>query len=349
MKKIWKRVIGMMLVVVMLVPMIQMQSFAVNRTPKTSALDFLYSIRYDNATAYTRGAVRGYRYSGGRTYTRNIAAYTEVKITNVSKDSGGKVQVKPKGVSQKYWIPANKLLRNPNFQIYGYQPMKTLQCYSSVSSSSKRHVYDLNYRENKVGTSEGEVTIIGASDRFVQAYCGNRIFYLKKSELFTHPISSGSKYSILSNARRQSAKDGLYFYFMAVKGNAAQSEANIQLKRISINPYSRKNTLQSDKYKYQFVYNSSTGFYTIQNAWSGKRLDVQGGSTDCGANLWQYEPNGTMAQNFQIFYFDKHYYIRSQLGNYVDVSGGAVGDNVNIWAYEGNRTQAQQWSFDNIY
>lgn len=77
-------------------------------------------------------------------------------------------------------------------------------------------------------------------------------------------------------------------------------------------------------------------------------LDVDGGNMERGANIQQYEKNGTSAQLWVIGENDdgNGYSIRSKCnGWYVDVSDAGTADGTNIQLWEGNGSNAQKWFF----
>ena len=79
----------------------------------------------------------------------------------------------------------------------------------------------------------------------------------------------------------------------------------------------------------------------IKNAYTGKYLDVSGGSIENGANVQQYEFNGTNAQKWGLYsYGDGNYTIVSELNSdgthynrVLDVSNGLNGENINAVSY----------------
>ena len=90
-------------------------------------------------------------------------------------------------------------------------------------------------------------------------------------------------------------------------------------------------------------------YFTIRKAsTNNKVLDVSGGVVSAGRNVWLYEYNGTLAQQWYLKEAGNgRYYIVSRLNrNYVlDISGGgsASGTNIHIWPR--NNTKAQQFAF----
>ena len=104
-----------------------------------------------------------------------------------------------------------------------------------------------------------------------------------------------------------------------------------------------------NSYQQQFklIYNSSDKTYLIYNINSGKVLDIKNGSYEAGANVWQYEYNGTDAQKWIILKNpDGSYSVKSKLnGLYLDISNGNIADGGNVQVYTGNGTDAQKFNF----
>lgn len=95
----------------------------------------------------------------------------------------------------------------------------------------------------------------------------------------------------------------------------------------------------------QFVFTYiGGGYYTIRARHSGKALDVRAASTTPGTNVWQYDPNGTVAQKWLVKDAGNGYvYLVSGTGLYLDVNGGYTADGTNVQGWSGNGTAAQRW------
>lgn len=89
-------------------------------------------------------------------------------------------------------------------------------------------------------------------------------------------------------------------------------------------------------------------WFVLEAKHSGKALDVSSGSTADGANVQQWEKNGTAAQQWRFESVGAGYYvIRSRVsGKVLDVQNWSrnEGANVQQWSYGGG--QNQQWSLD---
>ncbi|MBR4027041.1 MAG: RICIN domain-containing protein [Lachnospiraceae bacterium] len=90
--------------------------------------------------------------------------------------------------------------------------------------------------------------------------------------------------------------------------------------------------------------NGNSGWYSIQNIYSRKALDVTEGISRSGINVQLYEWNGSDAQLWQFYNAGNgYYYIKNKLGYYLDVSGGFTADGTNVQVHEWNGTNAQKW------
>ena len=89
------------------------------------------------------------------------------------------------------------------------------------------------------------------------------------------------------------------------------------------------------------------GIYRISTASSGyvKRLDISEGSVKDGAAVQQWEPNFTLAQDFEITRFEEGYYtIKSvRSGKMLDVCYAEQKPGTKIHQWEDNNSQAQHW------
>ena len=306
----------------------------------TTVLDYLYSLRHDNISIYTiPNSQKVYCY-GNRNLSGAALAYiapnkySQVTLLDVYKN-GSKSSAKIMSTNGKsYWVPISVICRDKNFKIYTYQRTKRLTCYKTTSKDSK-FLY-LNYYPDESGKSKNDVTIIGQSGDYIDVFCGSKIFRVLKKDLFTAPVNSRYIYNISPKAASSASFGTVWYLYPSGK----TSGSKICLKKLS--------TLDmgiSDKYKFSFSYDNSTGLYTITNGYSGLALDVKGGDSSSGAVLQQYTKNNTFSQKFQIFKSsDGYYYIRSSLGTYVDLPGGVMKNGKAFQLYEGNGTDAQKFS-----
>lgn len=89
------------------------------------------------------------------------------------------------------------------------------------------------------------------------------------------------------------------------------------------------------------------GYYNLICQKSGKYLEVEGGNTAVGSNVQQYDGNGTDAQQWVIRETgDGYFYIISKCnGLYLDVDNASTGNGTNLKVFTGYSTNAQKWRF----
>ena len=167
----------------------------------------------------------------------------------------------------------------------------------------------------------------------VWVYTGNgstaQKFYLNK---ITPTVEDGS-YVLKSSLSDSMVLD--------VAGGSVSNEANVQL-------YQENGTKAQ---LFELTYNSSTGYYIINNANSNKVIDVQWGGASSGTNVWQYQANGSYAQSWSIKKGEGDSFIlysSTGQGCCLDVSGGIMKDGANIQIWSPNGTAAQAWKLDKV-
>ena len=90
------------------------------------------------------------------------------------------------------------------------------------------------------------------------------------------------------------------------------------------------------------------GTYKLLARHSGKALDVVGASTDLGANVRQWEDNGTGAQQWIITTTDDGYFklLNKNSGQVLEVAGLRADNSANVQQGEDNDSDAQQWKIE---
>ena len=84
------------------------------------------------------------------------------------------------------------------------------------------------------------------------------------------------------------------------------------------------------------------GTYFIRNKNSGKVLDVRYASPSNGGTVWQYTPNGSLAQRWLLRDSGSGYFIQSALGNWVlDITGANPSNGTSIKLYRPNANKSQ--------
>jgi hypothetical protein len=89
------------------------------------------------------------------------------------------------------------------------------------------------------------------------------------------------------------------------------------------------------------------GTYVITSAYSGKCVDVAGASTANGAQVQQYQCNGTGAQRFALTNMGGGWYrlINPNSGKAIDIAAASTADGAKVQIYTDNGTNAQRFSF----
>lgn len=88
------------------------------------------------------------------------------------------------------------------------------------------------------------------------------------------------------------------------------------------------------------------GNYTITSAFSGKCVDITSASTADGAQVQQYQCNGTGAQKFALKNMGSGWYrlLNTNSGKAIDISGASTADGAKVQQYTDNGTLAQRFS-----
>ncbi|MBL1226859.1 RICIN domain-containing protein [Enterococcus sp. BWR-S5] len=95
------------------------------------------------------------------------------------------------------------------------------------------------------------------------------------------------------------------------------------------------------------VEKTSDNWYYIVNRHSKKVLDIADGNAGNGAQIQQFDKNGSDAQKFRFIDAGGGYvYIQSKLGTVLDRANGASAEGTKIQTYALNHTAAQKWLFE---
>ena len=94
----------------------------------------------------------------------------------------------------------------------------------------------------------------------------------------------------------------------------------------------------------------SDGYSTIINAYSGKALDVQGGTVSDAKQLQQYTPNGSKAQKWRFKESDGGYRVVSALDETyaIKLSGTVAVDGAAITLFTDQGGRNQRWNFEKV-
>ena len=88
------------------------------------------------------------------------------------------------------------------------------------------------------------------------------------------------------------------------------------------------------------------GTYTMEVVFSGLCVDVNAASTAAGANVQQYQCNGTGAQSFQVVDEGNGWYkiLNTNSGKAIDVTSASTVNGANVQQWTDNGTEAQRFS-----
>ncbi|MBW8760544.1 MAG: RICIN domain-containing protein, partial [Burkholderiales bacterium] len=88
------------------------------------------------------------------------------------------------------------------------------------------------------------------------------------------------------------------------------------------------------------------GTYTITSAFSGKCVDIASASTANGAQVQQYQCNGTGAQTFKVTNLGAGWYrlVNTHSGKAIDIASASTADGAKVQQYTDNGTGAQRFS-----
>jgi chitinase len=88
------------------------------------------------------------------------------------------------------------------------------------------------------------------------------------------------------------------------------------------------------------------GTYTIVSAYDGKCVDVNAASTASGAQVQQYDCNGTGAQSFAVSNQGSGWYkiLNTNSGKAIDITAASTADGANVQQYADNGTGAQRFT-----
>ena len=88
------------------------------------------------------------------------------------------------------------------------------------------------------------------------------------------------------------------------------------------------------------------GTYTIASAFSGKCVDIAAASTANGAQVQQYQCNGTGAQAFALKAMGQGWYrlLNTHSGKAIDIASASTADGAKVQQYTDNGTSAQRFS-----
>ena len=220
---------------------------------------------------------------------------------------------------------------------YSYANIKSLyeQGFACVIKVYNWHFVALN------NVSGNTVNIFdpGSSSRNTIASFSNPL------EIFYYKANSNSTPSVQEPTKIVYPTDGGIYKIASGVGNNMYMDYALSNDNVQIFEDGDSNSDPSwVKSQYFKLTHAGDGWYTIVNVGNGKAVDVYDANPASGTNIWQYESNGSNAQQFRFYDAGNGYcYIKSKLGCYVDVQNGDNINRANVWTYTFNGSNAQQW------
>jgi hypothetical protein len=200
----------------------------------------------------------------------------------------------------------------------------------------------------KYSTSDSSVATIGETSGVLSASATGQVDVT--STCSSHPTISYTKtVTVLKNACEDilDAGSGKVVVITSslssacaldVAGASGDNGANVQMYTRNETPAQRLIAVFHDT-------GDGIGYYTLTFVASGKVLDVAGGSRKNGANVQQYDGNGTLAQRWVFLEDSKGYEIVNVgSGLSLDVAGGSSASSANLQQWTGNSTTAQRFT-----
>ena len=164
-------------------------------------------------------------------------------------------------------------------------------------------------------------------------------------QLWAADSSRAQSFSIQSVKPARTVADGTYLVSASanrgqvfdIAGGSASAGAKLQVYE------SNMTAAQS----FRFVYDETTGYYTIANAGSGKALDAEDGYCNNGTRIQQWDANGTLAQCWEVVANGDCWTIRSAVdpSKVFDLANGSTSNSNAVQLWESNGTAAQKFYF----
>lgn len=155
---------------------------------------------------------------------------------------------------------------------------------------------------------------------------------------------NGSKGQDWTLGDTRSVQDGTYEIQSAIGTHCAINVAdNSESSGANINSRSQDGSMSQ---RFAVFYDSSSGYYTIKNAGTGRSLDISAGSIDAGANIQQSESTSATTQKWAFISKGNGTWeiVNAQSGLALDLADTSHADGANIQQWFRNGTMAQTWA-----
>ncbi|MBE5876453.1 MAG: glycoside hydrolase [Lachnospiraceae bacterium] len=168
--------------------------------------------------------------------------------------------------------------------------------------------------------------------------------FLSNGLMSADTVNAAASSSTTASTTRVSVHDPSIFYDSSSGSYYIYGSHMAQAKSSDLRNWSYVGT-QGYTNKSVYVSENVEGIYYVQNKFSGLYLDIEDGSSENGANIRQWDYNGSDAQKFKfVSTGGGYYYILTGASGYskcVDVDSGSSDDGANImqWEYWGGNMQ----------
>lgn len=234
---------------------------------------------------------------------------------------------------------------------------------SYTISSGYTSVYSSSALTTKIGSiwPTDELTILEVSSKYIKLSYpfdkgGTRTGYVATSAVLTQTSGTSMTATAQITTYRRNSTANIYGYI---------SKGDVVLVLGSKGKFTQiKYPVGVNTYKYAFIRTSdmdklsggnnndssasvSNGTYVLYSALDSNSVaDINGGSTEAGANLQLYDYNGSEAQIFFITQMSNGYYqIKALNGHVLDVSGAGRYSGANVIQWPWSASDNQLWEF----
>ena len=252
-------------------------------------------------------------------YWPEYAAVTELKITNYNTPG---TLTQGSTFSIKGTISSPTKLTSVTVGVYDYDE----KCWTGKTVNPNSTTYDIHNMDNDILFNNLPAGMYAY--RVIATNSAGTTWLVAKAfaVLGTSATVQDGTYYIRSNSNSDRS--------VGIAGDSNESNANVEVQE------SRTSAYQAFYFKYK-----GNGIYSIRDVGSGMYLDVEGGATASGTNVWQHAYNGSKAQSWYVLPCGSIYCLVPQHATEtaLDMRSGNqnIGDTVQI--YNQNLTNAQKF------
>ena len=299
-----------------------------------------------NVTQYAANGTNAQRWvlqKTGSQYTIvSAVSGMALDVAGGSKSSGANIWVyRPNGTNAQKWTlkATDGAIVDGMYNIYSMlSPEKQVMDVTGASRTSGTQLE--TYQHNGTFAQKFRVAHVSGDVYTVQAMCSAMYLVNEGGKLVqkANPQGDENLWTIAfsgSGLRLTSAADS-----SKSVGTSKDSAANGTSLIVTDSVQAAKQL-----WRFQVVNLIENGYYVVRNANSGKVLDVSGASYLAGANVAQYDANGSGAQVFYIADQGGGAYsiMNAKSRKVLDVQWGSKDNNANVQQYYWNGSGAQLW------